>query len=229
MKIILPLLALILSTTNNTAVAKLTQKDITNIQTQVISQLTPLLLAMDMDKQYIEYLKNRPFIVDGIMPDAITIGFMGRCQYLIGGCLAEQINISKNKGKWQISAYTVMGVQAGFTEMLKYEIYIAACYGSCIGVNAEGLFIGLDGMFAYGVGGGMFVDIGVDVSDMFVPPFVYTVSDLWKFRTVYAGWGLDIGQGNGFSLGAYYYLHNQTEKQKTDDEIKNDISNFIKY
>jgi len=194
---------------------KLTQADINMIVQKVYKEYTPILGMFDNgDKAYLEFLKNNQskLNIDGVMPDAITFGILGRCQNGIGFCGGEQINIAKVNGKWTVSTYTLIGVQAGLAEMYKVELYLAACYGSCIGINAEGFFAGIDGMIGVGAGGGFFIDVGLDATDvvMNVSPTMKDLKDLWNFRTAYFGWGFDIGVGAGFSAGLYYYLHNTT-------------------
>jgi len=168
MKTLLKLTILLLLVVPFTCVhaEKLTQKDVNIALNKGVSELKSILLNMDMDAQYIEYLKEHKFNLDKVMPDAITIGALLRCQNGIGMCGGEQVNIAKENGRWIISTYTLIGVQAGLAEMYKLEFYIAACYGSCIGINAEGFFAGIDGMVGYGVGGGFFIDVGVDATEV---------------------------------------------------------------
>lgn len=194
---------------------KLTQKDISIAIKKVAKEYKPVLAMFDNgDKDYMEFVKNHQghLNINGVMPDAITFGILARCQNGVGMCAGEQINIAKVNGKWTTSFYSLMGLQAGLAEMYKLEIYIAACYGSCIGINAEGFFAGVDGMLGYGAGGGFFIDVGLDATDLIMnqSPTIKDITDLWNFRTAYFGWGFDIGVGIGFSAGLYYYLHNGT-------------------
>lgn len=138
-----------------------------------------------------------------IMPDAITIGGMARCQDVIGGCYALQANFTVRNGKVYVSMYELYGVTVGLAAMTKIEVYVSACYGGCIDDNAQGYFMGADAMAALGAGGGVFMDVGADVTDLLA--IINNPINLWKARTIYIGYGFDIGEGAGVSVGMYYY------------------------
>lgn len=168
----------------------------------------------DLKKPLLEALLK---VKHNAMPDAISIGVIGRCQAGIGGCLGEQINIGKKNGKPLISSYTIAGLEAGFAEYFAIENYIALCYGNCNGVEAQGIYVSADGGVSLGAGFNGFIEAGIDLSDLY---FGHPdLSNLIRFGVVYIGGGVIVGEGGGVSLGALYYLLNTTTQLNSWDDL----------
>jgi hypothetical protein len=178
------------------AMATLSTKEIGAIALYASKQL-PNTSSKDVLNALKVVLKSFP-----LMPDAITIGGMARCQAVLGGCYAVQANFTFKQGKMYVSLYELYGVSVGLAEMTKIELYVSACYGGCIDDNAEGYFLGADAMAALGAGSGIFMDVGVDITELVT---ALNPHNILKYRTVYIGYGFDIGEGAGVSVGVYYY------------------------
>lgn len=200
----------------------LTSKDMKTGVSVIRHQLEPVFKQFNIENKYLFKLLKQveKLKINNLYPDAITFGIMARCQQGLGACVATQINLAKERGEWIVSVYSLLGLQAGFAEMLKIELYLAVCYGTCIGENGSGLFMGIDGMAAVGVGGGFFFDVGVDLTDAWAGKYEgNNIKEILKTSTVYSGWGLDIGQGVGTSIGLYYYKHNYTFRNLTTHDL----------
>ena len=140
--------------------------------------------------------------VRNLVPSAIAIGFMTRCQVGIGACAAAQINVGIVNHKIHISYLDVVGGEFGEQVSVNAEAYISACYGDCNDEQASGWFIGTDATATAGVGVNVFMDFGVDWSAIFNSR---NMDELVKSTVFYAGVGLTTGAGVGLSLGVLRY------------------------
>ena len=146
----------------------------------------------------------------GVFPSAITAGYMGRVQAGVGGSAGSQFNIYFDKGELKASEYSVYGGHLGFAEMTKVQFYVSFCFGTCFGGDATGWYLGLDGTGAAVMGADMFVEGGVDITDLMKASRAgtkYSVRDLYKSKAIYIGFGFDLGQGAGISGDVFYYTH----------------------
>ena len=149
----------------------------------------------------------------GFFPRAFTVGYMARYQRGVGGSYGTQFNFYIDQGKLKMSSYTVLGVQAGYqagkpTFMTKIEFYAAFCFGSCVGGDAVGYYLGLDGYAGESVGGGAFIEAGLDVTDYWKAMKTgkkYSLKDLYQAKAIYVGFGYDLGFGAGISANGLYY------------------------
>jgi hypothetical protein len=161
----------------------------------------------------------------GFFPRAFTVGYMARYQRGIGGSYGTQFNFYIDQGKLKMSSYTVLGVQAGYqagkpTLMTKIEFYAAFCFGACVGGDAVGYYLGLDGYAGESVGGGAFIEAGLDVTDYFKYKKLgksYSFKDLYQAKAIYVGFGYDLGFGAGISANALYYSQ---DYEKTLGDLK---------
>jgi hypothetical protein len=135
-----------------------------------------------------------------LLPDAIAIGFMGRCQAGIGVCLADQINVGIVGKKIHLSHLQVLGGEFGEQVAANIEVYLAVCYGECNDEEAAGWFVGVDSTATLGAGINGFMDYGVDWSEITSDKSFEEILDSSVF---YAGVGLTTGAGAGVSLGIH--------------------------
>lgn len=156
-----------------------------------------------------------------LYPDAIAVGVMGRCQHVAGFCAGTQVNIGKDKYGWKYSSYGMAGLSIGAAEIYKVEFFIALCYGDCLSSYAEGVFLSAETGATIIGGVSTFIEIGTDVSDLLgLNMKKPTLQSIWDYKTVYAGFGYNVGVGVGFSGTAYYYKHLSTKKLESIDSIK---------
>ncbi|MBU6153140.1 MAG: hypothetical protein KGP28_02450 [Bdellovibrionales bacterium] len=146
----------------------------------------------------------------GIYPSALTVGYMGRLQAVVGGSVGNQFNVYFDRGKLKASGYSMFGAHVGYAEMSKIQFYVSFCFGTCFGGDASGWYVGLDACGSMGIGGDFFVEAGVDVTDLVKASMIglpYSVKDLYQSKAIYLGMGFDVGQGVGVSGDVFYYTH----------------------
>jgi hypothetical protein len=146
----------------------------------------------------------------GVFPSAITAGYMSRLQAGVGGSAGSQFNIYFDKGELKASEYSIYGGHLGFAEMTKVQFYVSFCFGTCFGGDASGWYLGLDGTGAAVMGADLFIEGGVDITDLMKASRAgtkYSIRDLYKSKAIYIGFGFDLGQGAGISGDVFYYTH----------------------
>lgn len=137
-----------------------------------------------------------------LLPDAIAIGFMGRCQAGVGICLADQINVGIVGGRIHLSHLRVVGGEFGEQVAANFEVYFAVCYGECNDEEAAGWFVGVDSTATLGLGVNGFMDYGMDWSEITSEK---SFEEILQTSVFYAGVGLTTGAGAGVSLGILRY------------------------
>lgn len=155
----------------------------------------------------------------GVLPSAISIGFFKRADLIIGKSRGTEMNFYLEDGKLRVSTYDLKTLQVGLAASLEIGYYVALCFGSCTGGDANGTYIGLDADVIYGVGANIYVEVGVDTTDYYKAKKIgesYSVSDLYQAKAVYIGAGIEIGIGMGISMGF-------TEYQMTSDKMLIDL------
>lgn len=137
-----------------------------------------------------------------VMPSAIAIGSIARCQAGLGLCMGEQASFTVKNNHIEMSTYTFYGLEAGVAEYAIVDFYVAFCYGKCNGAEAEGNFVSFDGGGAFGLGGNGFIEVGSDIEDLFK---MRSINDVVNSGVFYIGIGIAVGEGAGISLGAIHY------------------------
>jgi len=134
-----------------------------------------------------------------VLPDAIAVGVVMRCQFVLGVCIGEQVNIGKVGKQFVVSLYDFYSGQLGLAEYLTAEVYVAFCYGRCNDVEAEGWYVSMDGSAALGAGANVFIEMGSDVT------VTTDIATLINSGVFYIGAGIMGGEGGGISLGLMRY------------------------
>lgn len=197
-KPMITILLLLFSTSTHAMTA--TQFDeIKSIAYEKFNEYVPVNKA-ELDKQINEI--QRQFYT---YPDAIVIGVMAKCQHVVGVCAATQLNVGYLNGNLHASLYGIGGASLGIAETLKVEIYIALCYGDCLGGLAQGIYIGADGGLSLGGGFAGFIEIGTDITELFGFGRELNYKDFWTYKTLYMGVAYNVGAGIGISGNLYYY------------------------
>ncbi len=154
------------------------------------------------------YSKITPYLrFSGLIPNAIAIGVMSKCQVGLGFCGALQLNISSSADDYELTLLQLGGIELGPQEALTVEFYVAACYGDCVDDQAAGWFVGYDATAALGPGLNGFMDVGLDWNNLWHALYSpHTLDDILKSHIMYYGVGFAAGEGIGMSLGAYNYV-----------------------
>lgn len=137
-----------------------------------------------------------------LMPSALALGMIVRCQYGIGVCLGKQVNYGKKGNVWEVSTYDFYGGEVGFAEYTTAEAYVAFCYGKCNDAEAQGWFVSGDEGAAIGGGANLFLEMGADYEDL---EKSHSLQDVVKAGIFYVGIGFLAGEGGGVSLGVMRY------------------------
>ncbi|NDG85184.1 MAG: hypothetical protein EBX52_09140 [Proteobacteria bacterium] len=165
-----------------------------------------------LQESSVQGLKNQitPLLsIRGLLPDAIAIGFMTRCQAVVGACLASQVNIGIVDGKIHLSELQIIGGELGDQVAANIESYVAVCYGLCNDEEASGWFVGTDATATAGLGVHVFMDYGLDWSDLWGAK---SLDDMVRSTVFYAGVGITTGAGVGMSVGVIRYRVSNVQK-----------------
>ncbi len=158
-----------------------------------------------------------------LYPSTIAIGTSARIQKKIGATLGVQVNVGlapQVKGKkgrdLLVSTYGFGGPSVG-ARFKMAEVYVALCYGQCLGNSGAGFFLGADSFWNLNqlknipIPQNCFVDFNLNISGLW--PFqdghfsVPSLGDFLESTSFYVGAGLEFGKGAGASVGLYKFFH----------------------
>ena len=142
------------------------------------------------------------------MPAAITIGFYRRADLVVGKTAATEMNFYLEQGKLKVSTYDLDTFNVGPIADATFGYYVALCFGACTGGDAVGTYVGVDPDVIFGVGGNIYVEVGVDTTDLYRAKktgATYSMANLYQTKAVYIGAGIDFGLGGGYSMGFTRY------------------------
>ena len=145
----------------------------------------------------------------GVLPSAITFGYYGRIQLGIGATEGAEFNFYLEQGKLKVSSYDLKAINFGIEAMAKVGFYLALCFGSCTGGDVNGTYLGMDADVIFGAGASVFVEAGIDTTDLLKSRKTgdkYTLADLYNTKAFYIGTGMDVGIGMGAS-GMFQNYH----------------------
>lgn len=140
----------------------------------------------------------------GVLPSAITIGWYGRLDLIIGKTRGTEMNFYLEKGKLRVSSYDLKTLNVGVAASAKIGYYVALCFGSCTGGDANGNYVGLDADLVYGLGASVYIEVGVDSTDYYKAKKEaegYALSEMYDCKAIYIGVGMDMGLSLGFAAG----------------------------
>jgi len=144
----------------------------------------------------------------GAIPAAITIGFFRSADLIVGKTYATEMNFYLDQGNLKVSTYDLNTTNVGPIADLVVGYYVALCFGSCTGKEASGLYVDVNADVIYGAGANIYIEVGVDTSDFYQAKKdgkSYSLSNLYKTKTVYIGAGINIGEGWGYAMGFSKY------------------------
>jgi hypothetical protein len=145
----------------------------------------------------------------GVLPHAITVGFLGRASMFFGANAGVEFNFYIQGGQLKMTVSSLRGFQGGLAAMVDLEAYVGVCIGACVGDPKDGWYMGMDADAVAGLGGEFFAEVGFDVSSAYQTykenGNSLSVKDLYQASTIYLGFGLDVGIGAGIELGLYRY------------------------
>jgi len=119
------------------------------------------------------------------------------------------VNIGIVDGKIHLSELQVYGGEFGDQVAANIESYVAVCYGLCNDEEASGWFVGTDATATAGLGVHVFMDYGLDWSDLWGAK---SLDDIARSTVFYAGVGITTGAGVGMSLGVIRYRVSNIQK-----------------
>ncbi|MBC7396001.1 MAG: hypothetical protein H7333_01040 [Bdellovibrionales bacterium] len=150
-------------------------------------------------------------------PAGVTIGAIHRVSagevYTVGGNVGIEATFYLKRGKLMMTRYTLLGGHVGVsipgllvTSMTEY--YAALCFGNCTPTDNDGWYVGIDGDAAVGLGGGFFLEIGLELNEMFEAygkRKPYTLKELYEASCVRVGFGVEVGEAGSLAASLYYF------------------------
>jgi len=202
-----------------------------SVKTEVEAPMSPATRALLLKGAYLTVQAQSPIHVNeelfnkgvgatldwarshGLLPHAITIGALARKTwgdgFTAGFNYGAEMNLYVQDGKIMMTNYSLKGGQVGGgTPVGDEEFYVALCFGACFGGDPNGWYMGMDGEVAAIGGGGFFLELGLDISNLYselASKPNTQIKDLYDSATVYAGFSFNVGIGGEVALGLYRY------------------------